>query len=131
MHTVAEILYEKGRQFNHVDSHTSVLDALNIMKTENLQYLIVFEKGKYAGIFSQNDYLSKIISAEKQPLYVPVKDLMSAKLPMVNAKDSAKRCIKLMSMYHTGWLPVFDEFNFKGVIGMHDLMSDVIASVED
>jgi len=131
MHTVAEILHVKGRQFNNIDAFTSVIDALNIMKSENLHYLIVFDKGKYAGIFSESDYLLNIDSHEKQPLHVPVKDLMSSKLPMVNAKDSAKQCMKLMNMYHTGWLPVFDEFNFKGVIGINDLMTDAIAFVED
>lgn len=131
MHTVADILSVKGRQFNNIDAHASVMDALHIMKSENLHYLVVFEKGKYAGIFSQNDYLRNIPSPEKQPLYSPVKDVMSSKLPMVNAKDSAKQCMKLMNMYHTGCLPVFDEFNFKGVIGIDDLMTDLITGIED
>ncbi len=30
-----------------------------------------------------------------------------------------------------GWLPVFDGFNFKGMIGINDVMTDVINFVED
>ena len=130
MRTIYEILTEKGPQFNYIEADVSVLEALNIMKSENNTHLIVFNDGKYAGIFSEKDYARKVILLKKQSSETTVGEIMSADLPMVNGSDSAKRCMKLMNQHQTRYLPVFSGFDFKGVISIDDLMSEAIAESE-
>jgi len=130
MRTVAEILDSKGPQFNNIDAAKTVFEALNVMKCENLSYVIVFSEGKYGGVFSENDYARKLILSDKQSQNTPVSEVMSADLPMVTTTDSSKRCMKLMNLHKTRYLPVFDDFDFKGVITIHDLMREAITDAE-
>jgi CBS domain-containing protein len=128
MRTIQEILYSKGTQFNFIDANATVLEALSLMKCENLSYLIVLDKGKYAGIFSENDYARKVILMDRVSGRTPVRDVMSADLPMATATDTAEYCMKLMNMHKTRYMPVFEDFDFKGVITIHDLMREAIAN---
>lgn len=130
MRKISEILADKGRQFNYIDADATVLDALSAMKCENFSYLIVTNNGKYAGIFSENDYARKVILMDKNSHTTLVREVMSADLPMVTGKDSGELCMRLMNMHKTRYIPVFDDFEFKGVITINDLMREAIADAE-
>jgi CBS domain-containing protein len=93
--------------------------------------VIVSENAKYAGIFSENDYARKMALLDRQPQNTLVKEVMTTDLPMVNGSDKAERCMKLMNMHKTRYLPVFDDFEFRGVITIHDLMRETIADSEN
>jgi CBS domain-containing protein len=41
-------------------------------------------------------------------------------------QEELERCMILMNVYKTRYLPVFDKIEFKGVITMNDLMRDVL-----
>ena len=60
MSKIKEILQKKGPVFNVVTPDTKVVDALTIMKTENLSYVVVMQDGNYLGIMSERDYTHKI-----------------------------------------------------------------------
>jgi CBS domain-containing protein len=60
MSKIKEILQKKGPLFNVVTPDTKVMDALTIMKSENLSYVVVLEDGNYLGIMSERDYTHKI-----------------------------------------------------------------------
>ena len=130
MRTVSEILHIKGTQFNIIEANVSVLEALNIMKSENHSHLVVFHEGKYAGIFTEKDYARKVILLKKQSRDTPVGDVITAGLPMVNGTDTAERCMKLMNQHQTRYLPVFSGFDFVGVVTVDDLMGEAIANAE-
>ena len=53
MSTVAEILQKKGPVFNFVEADTLVIDALSLMKTRNLSYLVVQKKENMQGWFQK------------------------------------------------------------------------------
>ena len=59
-----------------------------------------------------------------------VKDIMSNNLPVVSYDEDLKRCMVLMNVYKTRYLPVFDEMEFKGVLTMNDLMREVMNDAE-
>jgi len=130
MRTVREILKQKGPQFNYIDAKRTVLEAVNLMKTENISYLIVRENGEYAGIVSERDYTHKVILLNKHSDTTLVKEIMSKDLPVVGLDDTAEYCMILINSSKSRYLPVFDGLTFKGVITIHDLMREAIASHE-
>ncbi len=131
MRSVNEILAAKGPQFNSINANATVLEALNIMKCENLSYVIVFDEGKYVGVFSENDYARKLVLLERQSPTTTVREVMSADLPMVTLTDVAEHCMRLMNLHKTRYAPVFDGFNFVGVITIQDLMREAISDSEE
>jgi CBS domain-containing protein len=130
MRTISEILENKGRQFNYIDANVTVLEALSVMKVENFSYVIVTDKGKYAGIFSENDYARKVILMDKNSATTLVREVMAADLPMITGKDAGELGMRLMNIHRTRYIPVFDDFEFKGVLTINDLMREAIADAE-
>jgi putative lipoic acid-binding regulatory protein len=47
---IKDMLQKKGPVFNVVTPDTKVVEALNIMKSENLSYVVVMQDGNYLGI---------------------------------------------------------------------------------
>ncbi len=124
---IQEILQKKGPVFNVVTPDTKVVEALNIMKSENLSYVVVMQDGNYLGIMSERDYTHKVKLQGRKSETTTVKDIMSSDYPVVGFGEDLQRCMVLMNVYKTRYLPIFDEMNFQGVLTMNDLMREVIA----
>jgi len=124
---IQEILQKKGPVFNVVTPDTKVVEALNIMKSENLSYVVVMQDGNYLGIMSERDYTHKVKLQGRKSETTNVKDIMSSDYPVVGFGEDLQRCMVLMNVYKTRYLPIFDEMNFQGVLTMNDLMREVIA----
>jgi len=127
MSKIKQILQKKGPVFNSVTPDTKVVDALSIMKSENLSYVVVMQDSKYLGIMSERDYTHKVKLQGKKSESTTVKDIMSSDYPVIGFDEDLQRCMVLMNVYKTRYLPIFDEMEFKGILTMNDLMREVIA----
>jgi len=130
MSKIKTIILKKGPHFNVVSPDTKVIEALTIMKAENLSYVVIKENEEFLGIMSERDYTHKIKLEGRKSDATTVKDIMSNNLPMVSYDEDLKRCMVLMNVYKTRYLPVFDEMEFKGVLTMNDLMREVMNDAE-
>jgi CBS domain-containing protein len=130
MKTVSNILNKKASQYNMVEAGTNVMNALSLMNASHETFIIVTREDKYAGIVSERDYAQKVILAGKSSQQTKVEDIMNCNLPAVSSTDSIERCMMLMNAYRTRYLPVFDDFEFKNVITMNDLISLSIINKE-
>jgi len=131
MRTVKDILQQKGPQFNFIRPYATVLEAITIMKSENISYLIVKDDNdRYLGIFSERDYTHKVILENKHSNTTQVKDIMTTGLAIAQLSDSTSHCMLLMNTSKERYLPVFDENNFKGVVTIHDLMREAMVDYE-
>src|SRR5436190_13533885 len=113
MRTAKDILQQKGAQFNFIKHDASVLEAIGIMKTENISYLIVKDKNdKYLGIFSERDYTHKVILENKHSATTKVCEVMTSDLVHAAPGDSTSKCMLLMNNSKARYLPVFDTSDF-------------------
>jgi CBS domain-containing protein len=126
MSKIKEILDKKGPHFNIVASKTLVMDALTIMQSENLSYVVVMEDNQFLGIMSEKEYTHKIKLKGRHSDSTTVKEFMTADLPVIGLQEALERCMILMNVYKTKYLPVFDKIEFIGIITMNDLMLDII-----
>ena len=126
MSKIQDILTKKGPHFNIVTPDTKVLDALTLMKAENLSYVVVMQDDQYLGLMSERDYTHKIKLEGRTSETATVKDIMTTNYPVIGYADDLERCMILMNVYKTRYLPVFDEMQFKGILTMNDLMREAI-----
>ena len=131
MRTAKDILHQKGPQFNYIRPEATVLEAITIMKTENISYLIVRDDdNRYLGIVSERDYTHKVILANKHSDTTKVKEIMTTGLPMAQPDDTTSHCMLLMNNSKERYLPVFEENNFIGIVTIHDLMREAMTDYE-
>ena len=56
---------------------------------------------------------------------------MKTRLPVVTTDDTVEKCMKIMRQHSVRFLPVFDGFDFKGVISTDDIIYEVVKNRMD
>ena len=126
MKTVRNILQYKSQSIYSVDPDTSVLDALKIMMDKNISALLVMEGSELKGIFTERDYARKIILQGKSSKETKIKEVMTAKLEVINLNSSIDHCMQIMTDKHIRHLPIIDNGKVAGMISIGDLVKFVI-----
>lgn len=132
MRTVKDILESKAKTYNIVSPHTLVIDALSMLNSVNLSYLVVMDHNEYKGIFSERDYSRNVILRGRSSRSSAVQEVMTTDLPMVHLDQTVEHCMKTMILNKTRYLLAFGtDKSFAGVITIHDLLREVIANKEE
>ncbi|MDP3468990.1 MAG: CBS domain-containing protein [Daejeonella sp.] len=126
MKRVSNIFQTKSNSIYFVNPDASVLDALQIMMDKNISALLVMEGPELKGIFTERDYARKIILQGKSSKETKIKDVMTAKLEVINLNSSIDQCMQIMTDKHIRHLPVIDNGKVTGMISIGDLVKFVI-----
>ena len=131
MRTVKNILDTKDESENIIEPTAMVIDALKKLISVNLSYLVVFEDGLFKGIFSERDYTRNLVLQGRSSRDTMVRDVMTTNLPIVPLSKTVEDCMYLMNTRGTRYLEATDEGNFAGIITIHDLLREALASKEN
>ena len=127
MRTVQDILESKPQPFNIIAPHQLVIDALHMLNSVNLSYLIVMDGDDYKGIFSERDYSRNVILKGRSSATTTVQEVMTVDIPIVHLIDSVEHCINMINLYKTRYLLACNpDDKVVGVITIHDLLRQVI-----
>jgi signal-transduction protein with cAMP-binding, CBS, and nucleotidyltransferase domain len=131
MITVCDILERKPEVFNFVEPGVLIIEALTMLSSVNLSYLVVMDKNnEYKGIFCERDYCRNVVLKGRSSRDTEVREVMTIDLPVVQLDDTAEHCMNTMNLYKTRYLLAYDEDQFRGVITIHDLLRQVLANKE-
>ena len=127
MKTARQLLAQKGNQTLSVEISASVYDALLTMAEHDVGALLVMNKGKLAGIFSERDYARSVILKGLSSKQTSITEVMSAKVITVSPDQTVEDCMNLMSDKRIRHLPVLDQGKLIGVLSIGDLVKETIA----
>ena len=131
MRTVQQILESKPAPFNVISSSALVIEALNMLSSVDLSYLIVKDGDQYKGLFSERDYTRNLVLKGRSSSTTTVGEVMTTDLPIVNLNDTVEQCMHLMNAHKTRYLLAYDEDErLAGVVTIHDLLRQVINNKE-
>ena len=128
MINVREILAKKSIPANTIGSGSRIIEALKKLDMVNLSYLIVKEGDTFKGIFCERDYCRNVVLKGRSSHENTVDEVMTVDLPIVQLYDTVEHCMNAMNQNKTRYLLAFDGDEFRGVITIHDLLREVIAS---
>jgi CBS domain-containing protein len=131
MRRVKDIIASKAKAFNSISPNALVIEGLQLLNSVNLSYLIVMDGDQYKGIFSERDYTRNVILKGRSSKETIVEQVMTTDYPKVEITDSVEYCMNLINTHKTRYLLAFDDEDFLGVITIHDLLRQVIASKEE
>jgi CBS domain-containing protein len=131
MRTVQNIISSKPKPFNVISTNSLVIDALNLLNSVNLSYLIVMDGSEFKGIFSERDYTRNVVLKGRSSNTTIINEVMSTDIPMVSVTDTVESCMNMINTHKTRYLLAYDDRQFVGVITIHDLLRQVISSRED
>ena len=131
MRTVANILQNKPPVFNFIEPKAKVIEALHLMNSVNLSYLVVKEGDYFCGIFSERDYSRNVILKGLHSDTCSVQEVMSKSIPMVGMQDTVEHCMELMSRENIRYLPVIEQGNLAGIISINDVVTETILTQKE
>jgi CBS domain-containing protein len=130
MRTVKDLLKSKPKTFNTIEPGVRVIDALTMLNSVNLSYLVVKDGDQYKGIFCERDYSRNVILKGRSSQTTTVKEVMTVDLPVVQLTDTVEHCMNIMNLHKTRYLLAYNDEEFTGVITIHDLLRQVIFNKE-
>jgi IMP dehydrogenase len=128
MFSVAQILAAKPPGVRTVEVSMTVYSAVTLLATYQIGALVVVDRGRPVGIFSERDYARKGIIRGRRAHKTPVSELMSAPLITVSPEQSIEECMQLMTERRIRHLPVIDaEDELVGMVTIGDVVMHMIA----
>lgn len=131
MQTVKDIFEAKQKTFNFVDSNALVIEALTMMQSVNLSYVVVMENQEYRGIFGEREYARNVVLKGGSSGVTKVKEAMTTDIPIVAYTDSVEHCMQVLNSHKTRYLLAYDHQHFAGVITINDILRQVLMNKEE
>ncbi len=130
MHSIRDILREKGTKVQSIDPNQNVFEALRQMDEHGIGALLVMEGGKPIGLFSERDYARKLALRGLRSRETAVKTIMSSPLLTISPDASVQQALSMMTEKFIRHLPVVDGSGVLGMVSIGDLVKAVIQDQE-
>ena len=118
MTAVREVMTE---QLVTVEPSTSVAAAVTVMGMQGVGAVLVMEKGRLEGIFTERD-LVRALSHDIGAASEPVAHWMTRNPVTVGPEATAEQALEIMLTRHFRHLPVMEGESLVGVVSIRDLL---------
>jgi CBS domain-containing protein len=105
-----------------VSPDTTVGDVLNQMLDKQIGCVMVVDKGKLMGIFSERDALMKLNVDAKRFLTRPISQFMTADPVTLEAEEKIAYALHKMNLGGYRHIPILFEGKLAGVISIRDIL---------
>ena len=131
MNTVNQILKTKGNDVFTIGPDTLAMDALTMMDEKGIGVLIIVENDEIKGLFTEGDYISRVLLKDIDSSKTLVDDVMTKNVLTITPKQTVNESMQLMIDKDIRYFPVVDEGKLLGVISVGDCVKEVIAEQEE
>jgi len=97
------------------------------MAEKNVGALLVIEKEKLVGIFSERDYARKVILKDKSSKSTSVGELMTREVFYIDADSTLEESMALMTVKRIRHLPVLKNNQLIGIVTLGDVVKQIIS----
>ena len=102
----------KDKEVISISQNSMISEAIKKMKIYNCGAIVVLdEKGKLAGIFTERDILNKVIGTDIDIKHTKVMEVMTSNVKVAHKNDSVSDSMRRMSQGRFRHLPVVDDDN--------------------
>jgi CBS domain-containing protein len=126
MHTIGQLLQNKGSHVETVDPDMTVFEALAIMADREIGSLVVMQGEKPIGLFTERDYARNIILKGRTSKLTKVDEIMTSRVIVVHLDQSIEECMAIMTDKRVRHLPVMQGNKMVGIISIGDLVKAII-----
>ncbi len=122
MHTpISTLLAEKRHEVVSVGPESTVLDAVQLMNDRRIGSVIVLERKKLVGIFTERDVLRRVVAERADPAKALVGDVMTSDLVTVDPNTEVQQAMALINERKLRHLPVVENGELVGVLSSGDI----------
>ena len=127
MKTAAQLIENKKyKEVISIAPHRPVIDALIILAEYKIGALVVMEKDKMVGIFSERDYAREVVLKGKSSKVTTIEEVMTKNVLVGHAKDTFEKAMTIMTENHIRHLPIMDGHQVIGMLSLGDVAKEMI-----
>ncbi|HTX72932.1 MAG TPA: CBS domain-containing protein [Rectinemataceae bacterium] len=131
METVNDIIAGKGKSVYSVAPESTLFEALELMADRNIGAVLVIDSNdQVQGIFSERDFVRKILIKGRSMESTRVKEVMTTHVLYVEPSTSIAECMTLMTEKRIRHLPVLSGGKPVGVISIGDVVKALLEQQE-
>lgn len=126
---VRDILEDKGRFVLTIPRSATVYEAISKMVDHNVGSIVVLEEGEVpsrdkehdvAGIFTERDYLRKIVLKGRSSKTTAIEEVMTEGVICVDLDYTTEECLAVMTEQKCRHLPVIVDGELDGLVSIGD-----------
>jgi CBS domain-containing protein len=122
MGNVSQIIAAKGSSVHSVPPGAIVYDSIETMVGRNVGSVLVQEGDRIVGIFTERDYLRRVLLEDRDPKKTRVAEVMTPRIIAVDPQRSIEECMAIMTQQRIRHLPVMDGNRLAGIISIGDVV---------
>jgi len=126
MHSIRQILSEKGGEIWSVSPADTVYDTIRQMAAKGVGALIVMDGDQLHGVVSERDYARKVILEGRSSRDTKVGDICSSPAITISPRATAEEGLALMTRKRIRHLPVVEDGKLLGIVSIGDLVNVII-----
>lgn len=120
---VKSLLESKGKDVVSIKAESSVEDAIRAMHSRKISAIIITEKGKIIGIFTERDVVRcYMATGGKSFKKINLKDAMTTDLIVAKEEDDLNTIMSIMVEKNIRHLPVIDKGKIIGILSSRDII---------
>jgi CBS domain-containing protein len=120
---ISNVLELKGNDVVTVAPETTVLVAVQQMNDRKIGALLVLDRGRPVGIFTERDVLVRVVAAGIDPKTTPVSEVMTRGPVVVRSDVTVGEAMMVITEKRCRHLPIVDDAKLCGLISIGDLTS--------
>jgi CBS domain-containing protein len=125
---VYRILKNKGAEVYSVTPDATVYEALEKLAEKDIGALVVLQGTELVGVFSERDYVRKVILKGRSSREMKVHEIMSSPVVTVSRQTTIDDCMYRMTEQRCRHLPVLEDGKVVGVVSIGDLVNWIITT---
>lgn len=114
-----------------VGAGVKVREAAQMMAQRKIGAVMVGEKSRLEGIFTERDLLTKVVAANKDPDRVTVGEVMTRNPDTIGPSASAHEALQRMSERGYRHLPVAENGSVVGMVSVRDIYGAMLQELEE
>lgn len=126
MTTVEQVLAHKAPGLHTTTEDCPVESAISDMARLAVHSLLVMRDHEVVGIFTDRDYVHKIVVPGLDPTVLKVADVMTRNVVFISPQATITSCVEIMNEGKFRHLPVREDGKLLGMISMTDIMRAIV-----
>jgi CBS domain-containing protein len=118
---VTALLAEKAETLEVVKPATTILDAIARMNQRRIGSVLVMDGDRLAGIFTERDVLTRVVSGRLDPAKTPVAEVMTRQPVTIKPTTTVREAMMVVTDTRRRHLPVVAEGRVVGLVSIGDL----------
>ncbi len=124
--SIFRVLEHKGHHVETTTMDTTASAAVLVMNARRIGSLVVLERGRAVGIFTERDVLVRVVAAGMDPRTTPVCHVMTRDPITIRPDTTVADAMRVITDQRCRHLPVVDDHGLCGLISLGDLTKWIV-----